>query len=259
MKKIILTLFIIMFSLVNANLLKADDYTDAMVKAKKKLSNAANNNDKAALLKVRGDFERILQLKKNEWMVNYYLASIDFILSYGAIEAKNNDDIKKYTESSLALLNKATDANDQFAEPWILKMAVNSNRWIYDLQSMNDIIAKLTEAKETSKKLDPDNPRFYLIDGTNTYYTPENFGGGTEKALPLLEKSWELFQSYKPKDETYPDWGKDQAAGMIALCYIKDDKLDEAKKWMDKGLEAMPESGFLKSYVQKEYDEKAKK
>ncbi|HEY3252282.1 MAG TPA: hypothetical protein VGK25_14330 [Ignavibacteria bacterium] len=259
MKKIILSVLILIFSILNVNFLRADDYTDAMVKAKKKLGDAANKNNKAALLKVRGDFERILQLKKNEWMVNYYLASVDFILSYNAIEAKNNDEIKKHTESSLALLDKATDANDQFAEAWILKMAVNSNRWIYDMQSMNDIIAKQLEAKDKAKKLEPDNPRFYLIDGINTYYTPENFGGGTEKALPLLEKSWELFQTYKPKDETYPDWGKDQAAGMIAMCYIKDDKLDEAKKWMDKGLDAMPESGFLKNYVQKQYDEKAKK
>src|SRR4030095_16934426 len=240
MKNILIPVLLI-FSIAITGILRADDYSEAMVKAKKKLGDAANKNDKTALLKVRGDFERILQLKKNGWMVNYYLASVDFILSYNAIEAKNNDDVKKYTESSLGLLDKSTDLNDQFAEAWIMKMAVNSNRWIYDMQSMNDIIAKQTEAKDKSKKLEPDNPRFYLIDGMNTYYTPENFGGGADKALPLLEKSWDLFQTYKPKDETYPDWGKDQAAGMIAMCYIKNNKLDEAKTWIDKGLEVMPE------------------
>lgn len=234
--------------------IRADDYSDAIVKAKKNLNDASNKNDKAALLKVRGDFERILQLKKNEWMVNYYLAAIDFILSYGAIEAENNDEIKKYTESSLALLDKSTDANDEFAEAWIMKLAVNSNRWIYDMQKMNDIIGKLTEAKDKASKLEPENPRLYLIDGMNTYYTPENFGGGVDKAMPLLEKSWDLFQTYKPKDETYPDWGKDQAAGMIALCYVKKEKFDDAKKWIDKGLEMNPDSGFLTSYVKKEYE-----
>jgi len=257
MKNILIPVLLI-FSIAITGILRADDYSEAMVKAKKKLGDAANKNDKTALLKVRGDFERILQLKKNGWMVNYYLASVDFILSYNAIEAKNNDDVKKYTESSLGLLDKSTDLNDQFAEAWIMKMAVNSNRWIYDMQSMNDIIAKQTEAKDKSKKLEPDNPRFYLIDGMNTYYTPENFGGGADKALPLLEKSWDLFQTYKPKDETYPDWGKDQAAGMIAMCYIKNNKLDEAKTWIDKGLEVMPESGFIKNYVQKQYDEAKK-
>jgi hypothetical protein len=124
-----------------ANCILADDFSDAIIKAKKKLGEAMNKNEKATLLKVRGDFERILQLKKNTWIVNYYLASIDFAFSYIGIEEKNNDDIKKYTESSLSLLDKATEANDEFAEAWILKLAVNSNRWIYDMQSMNDIIA----------------------------------------------------------------------------------------------------------------------
>jgi tetratricopeptide (TPR) repeat protein len=252
MKK--LNVFIILLFMIAAGNLKADDYSDAIVKAKKKLNEAANKNDKAELLKIRGDFERILQLKKNEWMINYYMASIDFILSYGAIEANNNEELKKYTESSLSLLDKSTDANDEFAEAWIMKLAVNSNRWIYDMQKMNDIIGKLSEAKEKAMKLEPENPRLYLIDGMNTYYTPENFGGGPDKAMPLLEKSWDLFQTYKPKDETYPDWGKDQAAGMIALCYVKKEKLDDAKKWIDKALEMNPDSGFIIGYVKKEYE-----
>ena len=252
MKK--LTVFIILLCMIAISNIKADDYSDAIVKAKKKLNEAANKNDKAELLKIRGDFERILQLKKNEWMVNYYMASIDFILSYGAIEANNNEEIKKYTESSLALLDKSTDANDQFAEAWIMKLAVNSNRWIYDMQKMNDIIGKLTEAKDNATKLEPENPRLYLIDGMNTYYTPENYGGGVDKAMPLLEKSWDLFQTFKPKDETYPDWGKDQAAGMVALCYVKKEKLEDAKKWIDKALEMNPDSGFIKGYVMKEYE-----
>jgi len=247
-------LTLILFCLFSFSLTMADDFGDAIVKAKKKLGEAMNKNDKAALLKVRGDFERILQLKKNEWMVNYYMASVDFAFSYMGIEEKNNDEIKKYTESSISLLNKATDANDQFAEAWILKLAVNSNRWIYDFASMNDIIAKQTEAKTNASNLEPGNPRLHLIDGMNTYYTPENFGGGVEKAQPLFEKSWELFQTYKPKDETYPEWGKDQAAGMLALCYVKNEKLDEAKKWIDKALEVSPESGFIKGYVMKEYE-----
>jgi len=248
------TLAIVMICSLSFSSLKADDFSDAIVKAKKKLGEAMNKNEKAALLKVRGDFERILQLKKNPWIVNYYLASIDFAFSYIGIEEKNNDDVKKYTESSLALLDKATEANDEFAEAWILKLAVNSNRWIYDSQSMNDILAKQAEAKDRAKKLEPGNPRLYLIDGMNTYYTPESFGGGVEKAQPLFEKSWELFQTYIPKDETYPEWGKDQAAGMLALCYIKNEKLDDAKKWIDKALEVSPESGFIKNYVMKEYE-----
>lgn len=262
MKKIIVTLVTLIFTFINAGLIKADDYTDAMLKTKKKLGEVQNLSDRAQLLKIRGDFERILQLKKNEWMVNYYLGYMDLLISWSYMDFESgktdNDNVKKYTESCLNLLNKSTDVKDDFAEAYILKMSAQGNRWQYEPGQMNDIIAKSTEAKETAKKLEPDNPRFYLVDGYSVFYTPESFGGGVDKAQPIFEKSWELYQTFKPKDETYPDWGKDQAAGMVAMCCIKNDKLDDAKKWIDKALGVSSDSGFIKNYVMKEY-EKAKK
>jgi tetratricopeptide (TPR) repeat protein len=257
MKKLNLIIFplLILFAF-NASF--ADDFSDAIIKAKKKFKEATNNNDRTTLIKLRGDFERILQLKKNEWLVNYYLAEVDMLISYTYMEKQDNDNIKKYTQSSLALLDKVTDLKDDFGEAWILKLAVNSNRWTYEFDKMNDILAKLTEAEDMAKKHDPENPRFYLVKGMNTYYTPENFGGGADKALPLFEKSVEYFKTYKIKDDTYPDWGTDMCYGMVALCKIKQDKLDEAKTWLDKGLELNPDSKFLKEDVTKEYEKKKK-
>lgn len=258
MKTLIFTLLLAVITTLNITNLRADDYSDAMVKAIKKMETAADKNDKAAMLKVRGDFERILQLKKNEWMVNYYLGSLDYMLSRAAAEEKNNDDVKKYTESAIALFDKSTDVNDQFADAYIMKMAVQGNRWQYEPNKMNDIIAKTTEAKDKALKLEPENPRYYLIDGYMTFYTPENFGGGIDKAQPMFEKAWEYSKTYKPKDETYPNWGNDQAAGMVAMCYIQNGKLDDAKKWIDMGLEVKPESNFIKGFVMTEYDKSKK-
>ena len=261
MKKTILAIVLI-FTLFNVSKLKSDDYTDAMMKTKKKLDAIQNLSDRNNLLKIRGDFERILQLKKNEWMVNYYLAYMDLMISWSYTDMEtgksDNDNLKKYTESCISLLDKATDLKDDFAEAYILKMSAQGNRWNYEPGQMNDIIAKSTQAKETAKKLESDNPRFYLVDGYGVFYTPEAFGGGPDKAQPIFEKSWELFQTYKLKDETYPDWGKDQAAGMIALCYVKQDKLSDAKKWIDKALEVNPDSGFIKNYVKKQYEKESK-
>jgi tetratricopeptide (TPR) repeat protein len=260
MKKIILTILIALTALIISQKVYSDDYTDAMKKTLKKLDAVQDISDRGALLKIRGDFERILQLKKNEWMINYYMAYCDLMIAWSHMgEKPDNESIKKHNESSIDLLNKSTDLKDDFAEAYILKMSANSNRWQYEPNKMNDIIAKGSEASDMAKKLEPENPRYFLVDATITYYTPENFGGGVDKAMPLFEKSWELFQSYQPKDETYPSWGKDQAAGMIALCYVKKDKFDEAKKWIDKGLELVPESGFLKGYVMKQYEEASKK
>jgi tetratricopeptide (TPR) repeat protein len=257
MKTTIISLITLVF--LTLNIASADDFSEAIVKAKKDLKTAMDKFDKNDLTKVRGKFERILQLKKNEWLVNYYLAFVDLQLSYVAMQDKKNDDMKKYTESSLKLLDKVTDVKEDFAEAYILKMAANSNRWSYEMDKMNDIIAKGAEAEETAKKLDPDNPRFYNVKGTITFYTPESFGGGADAALPLFEKANTLFQTRKEKDETLPDWGQEATLGMLAMVMIQKDKLDDAKKYIDKALELNPDSGFIKNYVMKQYDEAKKK
>ena len=255
--KLFIFLFLIISLLIYKEL-RSDDFSDAIVKAKKDFNTASNKGDKDALLKVRGEFERILQLKKNEWLINYYLAHVDFIISNVATEAKNNDDVKKYTESSLKLLDKSIELRDDFSETYILKMAVESMLFMYEPDKMNDIIAKQSEAKDKAEKLEPDNPRLYLMEGMNIYYAPEQFGGGADKALPLFQKSYDLFQTRNEKDETYPNWGTDMAPAMIALCYIESGNFDDAKKYIDKALAINPDSGFIKDYVQKEYDEKIK-
>ena len=52
---------ILIMALISFNFVYADDFTDAVLKAKKKLKESENSNDQSKLLKVRGDFERILQ------------------------------------------------------------------------------------------------------------------------------------------------------------------------------------------------------
>ena len=79
--KFILSILFI-FGLIIYKNAYSDDFSDAINKAKKDFYNASNKNDKDALVKVRGQFERILQLKKNKWLVNYYIADVDLSLSY---------------------------------------------------------------------------------------------------------------------------------------------------------------------------------
>lgn len=263
MKKTFLTFIVSLILISGIKFTYSDDYTDAIIKAKKNLHAMNDSSDRTKLLKVRGDFERTLQLKKNEWMTDYWLAFVDILTAWSYMDITNGksdkDNIKKYTESCISLLDKATNIKDDFADAYILKMAAQGNRWMYEPDKMNDIITKMSDAKETAKKLDANNPRLYLVEAQGIYYTPEAFGGGPDKAKPEFEKSWDLFQTYKIKDDTYPDWGIDQAAGMIAMCYISNDKPEDAKKWIDKALEVNPNSGFIKNYVQKQYDEKVKK
>lgn len=253
-----LVLLFIVALAININTAKADDFSDAMIKAKKNLQTAMNTYDEKALMKVRGEFERILQLKKQEWIVNYYIAVVDYTLAYTAMgEKPDKEKLKKYTESGLSNLEKSILVRDDFSDSYVLKYGLNFNRWVYEQDKMADIIAQSGEAKDKAEKLDPENPRFYLMDGMSTYYMPEAFGGGAKKATPILEKSLEMFNKRVEKEVYYPDWGKDLTYGFLAMAYMKRDDDGDKKKAADlyeKALKEFPDSSFLKGYIKKQME-----
>lgn len=256
-------LFAIFITLLIVGKSYSDDFSDAMLKAKANLKKATDTYDEKALKKVRGEFERILQLKKDQWLVYYYMAFVDYNLSVSGMSDNDikKDIVKKYTESGLDMISKSTDINPDFGDSYVLKLALTFNRWMYEQDKMSEIMAASTEADAQSKKLDPDNPRYHMVNGSSLFYTPAMFGGGVDKALVEYNKSYELFQTRKEKEEYYPDWGKDLICGYLAQAYLKrndDGDLANAKKYIDEELKINPDCGFIKGYIQKQYDEKAK-
>lgn len=256
-KTLLLVLLLITFGLSSA-LRADDDFTKAIVKAKETLKTAMEKYDEKEMIKARGQFERILQLKKNTWLVNYYLALCDYHIATTAMESKDNDKIKKYTQSGLDLIGKSIIERDNFSDSYVLKLSLDYNRFQYEMDKMQSIIADVTADEESAKKYDPTNPRLYLVKGIATFYTPAAFGGGVDKAQPMLEKSVELFGLIKNSDATLPSWGEETAYAYMALCMLDQNKLTEAKTYLDKGLALSPNSKLLTGYVKKEYDEKAK-
>jgi hypothetical protein len=66
--------------------------------------------------------------------------------------------------------------------------------------------AELDKAKE----LNAENPRVYILEGQDKFYTPEQFGGSKAEAKMLFEKAQKLFETYKPETSIHPNWGKGQ-------------------------------------------------
>ena len=67
-------------------------------------------------------------------------------------------------------------------------------------------------------ELDKDNPRAYLLKGSGLMYTPAQYGGGKDKALPVLEEAVAKFKSFKPKSSIMPHWGEARAISMLEQC-----------------------------------------
>ena len=251
--KIIVTLFMLVFAF---SLAKADDFKDAILKAKKNLNTAINSYEEKDLLKSRGEFERILQLKQNEWIIYYYIAYIDYNLGYtGSKDGKQDNEImKKYNSSAWENINKAIELKDDFADSYVLKYGINFNRFMYEMDKMMEIVGTSKQLGEKVESLDKENPRYFYLKGASAYYTPDNYGGGAETALQFLEKANTIYETRIEKEEYYPDWGRDQNYGFLAMSYNKLGQKDKAKQAYDKGVELCPNSNFLLKYVKGELE-----
>jgi CHASE3 domain sensor protein len=73
------------------------------------------------------------------------------------------------------------------------------------------------QALAKAKALDANNPRTYLLEGQDKYYTPEQFGGSKTEAKKLFEKAKELYTTVKPASEIHPHWGMGQTMYFLSL------------------------------------------
>ena len=130
---------------------------DEIVKEKTNLKTALDKYDEKEMIKARGQFERILQLKKNTWLVNYYLALCDYHIAVTAMESKDNEKIKKYTQSGLELVGKSLLDRDNFADTYVLKLSFDYIRFQYKMDNRQSIISTGTANEDSAKKYNPTN------------------------------------------------------------------------------------------------------
>ena len=160
-----------------------------------------SGNDPKTLVAI---FEKLVPTTSgsNAWIPSYYLALLNASLSI-----KNKNLADPYADKAIywANLSIAANPNDEnycaLAMAKITKMAVNPFlRWVTYEKS---IYAALNLAKKTN----PFNPRVYLLEGSLTLNLPSLFGGGCDKAKPILKKSRELLDKQTPQ-LLLPTWGK---------------------------------------------------
>jgi hypothetical protein len=167
-------------------------------------------------------FERIADAEKNQWLAYYYAAycnaSAGLIAgSGGDVMTAKADKTDPYADKADKQLKKAEEMAKNNSEIFIVKKMIATLRMIGD--PMNRYMTYGPEAQamlDEAKKINPDNPRAYLLEGQDKYYTPEQFGGSKEEAKVLFEKAQKLYETFKPETTIHPNWGKSQVAYFLS-------------------------------------------
>jgi len=173
--------------------------------------NQANNPNSYKQLFLQ--FEQLYSVDKTNWLIPYYAGmtkSIMCLLKMGDRDALANDALLWVARA------KAIEVNDEIycAESlaYTAKMSVNpALRWFtYE--------GKIKNTLSLAKKLNPSNPRAYILEANIQQKLPFIFGGGCKSAKPLIQKA-ELFISNQNRANSIePSWGIQSLVKLKKAC-----------------------------------------
>jgi hypothetical protein len=201
--KKIFFLFLITFFSINAQ--DEDKYISAM---KKNLSMLDTASNAASFQMIANSFERIANAEKDKWLPYYYASYLITVSTFMDTVAEKKD---SFLDKADLLIAKADSLEPNNSEVYTVKAIISQARLIVDPQNRWMKYGPIfTSMINKAKELDPDNPRPVFVYAQNVLYTPEQFGGGKEKALPHLKEAEEKYNNFTPESEIHPDWGKEQ-------------------------------------------------
>ena len=216
-------IYIVLFSFIFSSEY-AERYYSAMDKGIKMFESSETESE---FLETSNYFYRISQVVKDDWLSSYYYAYSNTSLSM----MQDDPDIKEL------YLDKAFDIIAPFDTLQISNIDSVAMSEIHTLKAMiyvgkifiNPMVNGMKYGSLSEKNINkailycPLNPRPYYLSGQSKFYTPSAFGGGIDKALPLLKKSLNNYEIFKEK-KYWPNWGQEKCQLLYEKALADDKK-----------------------------------
>ena len=176
-----------------------------------------SSDSEESLLKTSNYFFRISQVVKTDWLSSYYYSLCNTKISM----FQDDSDIKEeYLDKAFQILapfdSLGINNIDSLAmsEIHTLKAMIYVGK-IFINPMVNGMKYGPLSGQSIAKAImyNPKNPRPYYLDGQSKFYTPSAFGGGVEKALPLLKESLDYYEKFKAQ-KYWPDWGMEDCQSL---------------------------------------------
>lgn len=165
--------------------------------------------DPALLKELASKFERASTVVATDWLPPYYQS---YALLLTCFQSKEDGDVKdRYLDQAEAALTRARQRRGDESELLVLQAYIYQARLGVSpmLRSMK-YSGMVNETLAQARKLNPANPRIYLVQANNVYFTPKMFGGGAEAAKPLYDEAKIRYAAFQPSGPLAPNWGERQ-------------------------------------------------
>ena len=210
MKKIILNAGFLLLAV--ASMAQSDKYVNAM---KANIAQLDSMVVKQNSVELANNFERIAEAEKTQWLPYYYAALAQINSGYSLVQTQDvmagglGTTLDPIADKAEGLLNKAEALSKNNSEIYVVKKMIASLRMMADPMTRYMTYGpQAAQALETAKKLNPNNPRIYYLEGQDKLYTPEQFGGSKTEAKKLFEEALKKYDAFKPESSISPSWGR---------------------------------------------------
>lgn len=172
--------------------------------------------EKGNIEEASGLFQRIASAEKDTWLPNYYVALVNTTAAFGT---KEYGQVNHYLTKAQAALDKELLFYPDNPELLVLQAMVHTAWIAYDPMSYGQSLSgKVMQLYARAEKLAPKNPRVVLNKAQFEMGSARFFGADVKPICVQIERSIDLFDNFKPESQFHPNWGKDQAEGMLKDC-----------------------------------------
>jgi len=206
--KIFLTL-LFTFSII-AGIYADDKYEKAV---KKNLDRMDTCGVSADYLNVANAFERIALAENGKWLP-YYYASLNYVLASYVDSSNTQKDM--YLDKAIEFIHTADSLQSNNSEVLTLKgMLAQARMQIDPMSRWQKYGGEAQLHFQKAMEADSLNPRPEYLVGAGVFYTPKQFGGGPDKAKPILENSLRKYEQFVPTSDLMPTWGKQMVEELL--------------------------------------------
>lgn len=200
---------ILSFSVI-ATVLADDKYEKAVRKNLERMDTCRNSTD---YLSVANAFERIALAENGKWLP-YYYASLNYVLASYVDSSKSQKDM--YLDEAAGFINTADSLEPNNSEVYTLKgMLAQARMQIDPMSRWQKYGGEAQFNFQKAMEADSLNPRPEYLVGAGIFYTPKQFGGGPDKAKPILENSLRKYEQFVPANDLMPKWGKQMVEELL--------------------------------------------
>ena len=203
-----------------------------------------SKNNKS-LLELAKKLEQLNKEKKQN-LILYWSSYLQFYSSIYYLKTGNKKTAEKEIDKGIECLDEMKNKN---SEDYALLAMLQSFGIQFKGMKAMFISADISKNAKQAIAMDTTNLRAYYVYASNDFHTPKKYGGGKEAEKYLLKSI--SFSAQKIKNKYLPSWGKEEAYTMLIKLYIKNKKLDLAKKYFQKGMKEYPESYTINQLASK--------